>query len=309
MALIRMDAIGTKVRQHGAGPLPQEALSTPGPLVVMVHGYRFDPAQTRHCPHQHIFASHDAHPSYKARSWPRGLGIDCAGPRQLYGQIGGQRHGLAFGWGARGSIWQAHEEAARAGLALTGLLRTIHEHDPQREIHAIGHSLGARVILSALPALAPGTLGRVLLLAAAEYASAAEAALDSPAGRAARCLHVTSAENRVYDRMLGSVMPPAAPGDMVLGLARLPGLPTLRLDAPEHLAGLLAMGYDIAPPQRRVCHWSSYLRPGVFDLYRDLTGRGGAALHAEVTGLTLHECTFTPPRSWSIPLPWGANAS
>ncbi|QPM89040.1 hypothetical protein PSAL_002490 [Pseudooceanicola algae] len=296
-----MNATGTAVQAHGTPRSTSAALdplvARPGPIVVMVHGYRFEPEHPDHCPHDHIFSEAPDHPCYKAESWPRGLGI------------GALRQGLAFGWRARGSIWQAHAEAAFAGQALAGLLRRLRDADPLRPIHAIGHSLGARVILSALPELEAGTLDRVLLLAGADYASSARRALDSPAGRRARMLHVTSGENRVYDLMLRSALPPAHPGDLVLGRADLPGLPTLRLDDPRHLDGLSGLGYRVAPPQRRICHWSSYLRPGIFDLYRDLTDTCGAALHAEVSAITAPTPALAVASGWSLPLPWGANAS
>ncbi|MFE3837848.1 hypothetical protein [Pseudogemmobacter sonorensis] len=42
----------------------------------------------------------------------------------------------------------------------------------------------------------------------------------------------------------------------------------LWLDRPEVLAALARFGHRIAPPRSRICHWSSYLRPGALPLYR-----------------------------------------
>ncbi len=301
MALIRMDAIGTAVQQHGEGSAPGAALKAllmrPGPVTVMVHGYRFQPGDPLHCPHRHIFSASPDSRCHKAQSWPAGLGI---GPGRL---------GVAFGWDARGSIWQAHDRAEIAGAALAQLLREIRRLSPAREVHAIGHSLGARVILSALQDIAPGDLSRVILLAGAEHASVCSAALASPAGQRLRALHVTSGENRAYDIGLRALLPLPATGDRILGEVDLPGLSTLRLDDPAHLAGLAALGHRIAPRQRRVCHWSSYLRPGIFDLYRAICGPGGGGLMGDLKRLTAPAPVPARAPGWSLPLPWGANAS
>ncbi|WP_010141749.1 alpha/beta hydrolase [Oceanicola sp. S124] len=306
MALIRIDATGATPVAHGtATPVAagleralNEALTrAPGPpVVLMVHGFRFRPGDPLHCPHRHILSDHDSHPCRKAASWPRGLGVgeDCLG--------------LAFGWDARGTIWQAYDRAEQAGLALARVVTTIRRLDPGREIHAIGHSLGARVLLAALAALPVPALGRVLLLAGADHASHLHRALASPAGRRARLLHVTSGENLLFDMMLAGLVGSGTLGDPVLGQARHPDLPELRLDDPQHLAGLAAMGFSLARPDRRICHWSTYLRPGTFPLYRALTGPRGAALHAEVTRIAARRPL--PARTGrALPLPWGANAS
>ncbi|MBR9820816.1 MAG: alpha/beta hydrolase [Rhodobacteraceae bacterium] len=272
------------------------ARSPAGPVVLMVHGYRFLPGDPLHCPHRHILSDHAAHSCHKAASWPRGMGVgeDCLG--------------LAFGWPARGSIWQAYARAEGAGLVLARVIAEIRRLDPAREIHALGHSLGARVLLSALAALERPALGRVLLLAGADHASHLERALASPAGRRARLLHVTSAENRLFDLLLGGLVTSDTLGDRVLGQASHPDLPELRLDDPQHLAGLAALGFPLAGRQRRICHWSTYLRPGAFPLYRALTGPRGAALHAEVTRIAARRPAALTG-AWSLPLPWGANAS
>ena len=44
----------------------------------------------------------------------------------------------------------------------------------------------------------------------------------------------------------------------------------LQIDQPETLKALASLGHHIAPPHLRVCHWSAYLRPGLFGLYRTL---------------------------------------
>lgn len=271
MALLRVNATSQGVRMHlSEAPTGAalEAAGTAGPVIVMVHGFKFLPGDPRHCPHLHIFSDHDTHPCPKALSWPRALGIraDAGGPL-----------GVAFGWDARGTIWQAYAGAGHAGAALARLVSDLRRQVPERPVHAIAHSLGARVVLSALDHLDAGALNRVILLAGAEYRGTAEAMLATPAGRRCEVLNVTSRENRLYDMLLETAIAAEAPGDRALGA----GLDacnavTLRLDAPETLQALARLGHAVAPPARRVCHWSSYLRPGVFDLYAGLLAPGPA---------------------------------
>ncbi len=303
MALIRMNAWGAAARDHDTGASPAEALAPvlkrDAPIIVMVHGFRYAPGRPAHCPHAHIFRAPDD-TAQATPSWPAALGI--------HGGQGGAS-GLAFGWQARGSIWQAHAGAEVAGVALARVLRAIQRRDPGREVHAIGHSLGARVILTAMRHLPVGALSRVILLAAADHASTARTALDSRAGRQARLLHVTSGENGAYDLALHNLIPRRHAGDAILGRVDLPGLATLRLDDPAHLSGLAAIGHPVAAPERRICHWSTYLRPGAFALYAALLGPRGATLHAEVSRLTQPKAAPARAAAWSLPLPWGANAS
>jgi hypothetical protein len=301
MALIRINAWGAQVREHGTEAAADVALAPllrrDAPVIVMVHGFRYAPGRPGHCPHDHIFRAQGGGLA-GTPSWPEALGIHATGAS-----------GLAFGWQARGSIWQAHAGAEVAGAALARVLRTLKARDPGREVHAIGHSLGARVILSAMRYLPAGALARVILLNAADHASAAQAALDCPAGRRARLLHVTSAENSAYDLALHGLVGSPHHRDAILGRVDLPGLATLRLNDPAHLSGLATLGYPVAAPERRVCHWSTYLRPGTFPLYRALMGPRGAALHAEVSAMTQPKPMSARAGLWSLPLPWGANPS
>lgn len=90
-----------------------------------------------------------------------------------------------------------------------------------------------------------------------------------------------------------------------LGQARAPNLVTLELDAPATLTRLRAAGFAIAPPTHRICHWSAYLRPGVFALYR-------AVLDDSLPFHRLRSLTATDPAPrWSrlrptlgLPLPF-----
>ena len=65
------------------------------------------------------------------------------------------------------------------------------------------------------------------------------------------------------------VRPPRR-GDRMIGHTALPlpNVATLQIDHAPSLAALRRAGYRVAPPLRRICHWSPYLRPGLFPLYR-----------------------------------------
>ena len=243
------------------------ALAGDGPVIIMAHGFKFSPGHAHACPHRHILSLDPPGECRKALSWPRELGFGTGSATEGLG--------IAFGWPARGSIWHAYRQAEAAGVALARLVTEIRDVAPARPVHALAHSLGARVVLSALPHLAAGSLDRIIMLAAAEYGHHAAAALDSPAGRTAEAISITSRENDLFDFMLERLIAPPARGDRVLSqaLPRRPNTLTVQMDNPATLAALRSAGFDIAPPAARICHWSSYLRPGVFGFYRSLIRR------------------------------------
>lgn len=251
----------------GSARLPEalaDSLGGTGPVIVMIHGYKFAPGHARACPHRHILSLEPPRDCWKALSWPRELGFGA----------GRADEGLAvaFGWNARGTIWQAWSRAEAAGRALAVLIAEIRRIAPQRPVALFAHSLGARVALTALPHLQAGDIGRAIMLNAAEYGTSARAALATPAGRAAEIVNITSRENDLFDFLLERLIAAPAPGDGTLAqtMPRLPNTLTLQLDHAAALTALGDIGFTIAPPRARICHWSAYLRPGVFDLYRAL---------------------------------------
>jgi pimeloyl-ACP methyl ester carboxylesterase len=241
-----------------------EVLPPDAPVVVMIHGYRFMPGQPGHCPHEHILSLHPTPGVRRAISWPDQLGLS------------GKEAGLAvaFGWPSRGSLRDCYARAALAGAQLAALIARLRALAPDRPVDVIAHSLGARVALAALPRLDAGDLGRVILLAAAELRGVATAAMDTPAGRSVEVLNVTTEENTVFDLMLRTALTGGLGRTLGRGLARpLPNWTDLPIDDDATLAALAARGYPLDPPGRRVCHWSVYLRPGVFPLYRAILTR------------------------------------
>lgn len=273
MALLRVNAQGFEPVLHGSPqpliPALRQLLRRSGPVTVLLHGYKYQPGGI-HCPHDHLFAL--TSPASARRtprrvvSWPQQLGYGTV--PQSSGAV------LCFGWDARGSVQDAYAQAAEAGHALARLCQMIRHLDPDRAVQVFSHSMGARVALQALHHLQPGEMHRMVLMAAAEFASVAEAALRSPAGRACEVVHVTSRENDLYDflleRVLSPGMTPQSDWDPAFGthLTHLPNLRNILLDDPATLKALASLGFPIAPAERRICHWSPYLRSGVFPFYR-----------------------------------------
>ena len=249
---LRLD---TQALQRALDVLPKDA-----PVVALIHGFSFMPDLPGQCPHQHIFAQNPTSPDRRTISWPRHLGLD--------GQSG---LALACGWPARGGLWPVYGRAAQAGQALAELAHLVRHLSPERTLHVVCHSMGARVALGALPHADAGAFGRLILLAAAETRTQAQAALQTPAGRAAQVINVTTRENDLFDALFEWMVHGGRGTSVGQGLPE-PHLNwrDLWLDRPETLAGLRACGHSVAPAVGRVSHWSPYLRPGVFSVYRAL---------------------------------------
>ncbi len=163
-----------------------------------------------------------------------------------------------------------------AGRSLAVLIASIHRIAPERCIDLVAHSLGARVALSALPHLdrAPG---RIILMGAAEYASAANEALGATRRDAMpEIYNITARGNDFYDAMFETFAPAGGRGDRAIGCGlpdAPPGWLDLQLDAPHVARRLGRRGVTLGPPQRRPCHWSFYTRAGAFCLYRAILDR------------------------------------
>lgn len=268
-----------------------------GPVILMIHGFKFSPFTANSDPHRHILSAQPEKSCFKAISWPKHLGI--------LGAAKAAGHGIAFGWPARSSIWTAYQEAAVAGKALADLVMMIMA-ETDRPIHVVAHSLGARVFLSALHHLPGPAFTRVILLTGAEFRRPAIRALQTPAGKATEVVNVVSRENDLFELLLERAITPLNPLARSLGhgvQAWLPNVLDLQIDNPATQEGLYRMGFPIGQPNRRICHWSSYLRAGVFPLYR--------AFLTEPERLTLQGLKHHLPdrvsprwsRLFSIPLP------
>lgn len=267
MPLVRINADGDRAVPLDDLGAALDGLPPDAPVIALIHGYKYDPDRVAHCPHRQIL-SLDPMMARRAISWPRHLG---------FGR-GDTAEGLclAFGWNARGTIWHAHAEAARAGRALAAVLRTVHAAR-RAPVHLVSHSLGARVAMQVMEDLPARSIGRALLLAAAETRASAERAMATDAGRTAEIVNVQSRENTVFDLLFRTAIHPHRPFAPTLGAGfgrderRWLDLP---IDCARTRAHLAAQGFRIPPPARAICHWSAYLRPGLFPLYRALLREG-----------------------------------
>lgn len=255
------------------------------PVVILIHGFKYAPGVPGHCPHETILAPRAARGHWKVMSWPRHLGM---GEDALI---------LALGWPATGTIWRAYRQAGETGRALAALIAAI-----GRPVHMLGHSLGARVALSALTHAPAGSIGRLVLIAGAELRAGARAAMAAPAGAMAEVLNVTSGENTAFDLMLETVL--GFRGRAIgAGLPDLPGWTDIAVDTPASRARLARLGHRIGAPARRVCHWGLYLRPGLVPLY-------GAVIRGELPLSRLAPPVMALPATGPSPLlPFGWKAS
>ena len=264
MPILRLNAGPEGLSLHGspapALPALRRAARGTGPVMILIHGFKYDPDRRPCSPHHTIFGR-EAHPARATHgSWLRHLGFGTG--------LRDEGLALAFGWRARGNLWRAERSARAAGQHLAQVIRDMRTLNPDRPVHAITHSMGSEVIFEALHALRPGDISRIVTLTAATYASRAIAAMQTPAGRAAELFNITSRENDVFDFMYERLIAPPARGDRAMGKGLdLPNAVNVQLDCLQTLDTLPRFGGHVAPPGRRVCHWSGYTRPGALRVY------------------------------------------
>lgn len=293
MPLLQVNAEGTTPRvdcvalERALTALPDRA-----PVVVMLHGFRYAPGAGRHCPHGHILSLSPRRDVARAISWPRHL------------RLGSAEDGLAlaFGWNGRGTIWAAQSRIPAVSSALSALVTLLRQIDPDRPVDIIAHSLGARVALATLPHLAEGDIGKLLLLAPADFRSHAEAAVLSPAGHSAEIVNITCRANAMFDFCVETLLSARFQTSLAQGLSK-PARNWLDLviDDPATEAALARLGYPLRPASVRICHWQPYLRPGLFALYRALLARhlGIGQLRAALAASSDHGWSGLP----GLPLP------
>ncbi|APX11096.1 alpha/beta hydrolase [Tateyamaria omphalii] len=263
MPILRLNAGAGGLALHGspapALPALRHAARGSGPIIILIHGFKYDPGDTRFCPHSRIFGR-TRHLDNTHRQWLRPLGFAC----------GHADEGLAiaFGWRARGNLWHAQRSARAAGKALAQAIRTLRSIAPDRPVHAITHSMGSEVILEALHHLPGHAIQRIVTITGASYASVAHTALSTPAGRSAEMLNVTSRENDLFDLMFERLIAPDVSGDRAMGSGlHMPNAVNIQLDCTRTLTALTRFDGHIDQPRRRVCHWSGYTRAGALRFY------------------------------------------
>ncbi|WP_322895114.1 MULTISPECIES: alpha/beta hydrolase [unclassified Yoonia] len=259
MALIAVteDRVPTRQRLARAlADLPQGA-----PVVIMLHGLKYDPDLPLRDPFQQIFALHPASQSKRIVSWPRRLGLR-----------GANALGIGYGWRARGTLWQAHRRAGRTAAPLAHLIRRIKDVDPARPIHLIAHSLGARVALHAVTLLPAASVNRIILITAAAFECELTRAMASPAGQQAEFINIRSRANTLFDILLRLALPHWG---KTLGRGRLQArnLLDLCIDNGHSRRVLTKAGFAFAEKTAPICHWSGYLRRDACALYRAMLHR------------------------------------
>ena len=256
-------------------------VSRKAPVVVLIHGYKFHPGLPDADPHRSLFAFRPEEASWKIRSWPEGLGFaDDGGETGLC---------IGFAWPAsaghlaslvttgRNGFARVYDRAGDYGARLAELLALLQKLAPGRPVDLMAHSLGARVALAALPALAVAPR-RVILLGAAEFG---DRALDflaaAPALRPPSIYNVTTRANDLFDAMLEQFAPRRSRRERALGQGLgddgLANWLDLQLDRPDVTAWINARGIPLIPGQRRLCHWSFYTRDGALGVYQAILRR------------------------------------
>ncbi|WP_239450508.1 alpha/beta fold hydrolase [Loktanella sp. S4079] len=227
----------------------------------MVHGYKYDPSLPRSDPHRQIYAYAPQKTGKRIASWPFQLGLT---PQTALA--------VGYGWPARGTIWEAHRAAGEAAHDLAGLIQKIRGISPQRPIHIVAHSLGARVTLAALSQCQANDVARVILITPAAFAREMHRTQQSAAGQTAEFFNIHARANFLFDALLMLALPHWGPP---LGIARneYENLVDLTIDRPQTLNGLNMAGFPMTEPARRICHWSGYLRQDICAVYRALIHR------------------------------------
>ena len=242
MPMLRINAAAQGLCLHGseqpAHRLFKARSLAAGPALIMVHGYKYSPFVEGRCPHKRLF--------HKG-GWPHALG-ETSDLR------------VAFGWHARGGLRSAHTHAVERAAQLAALISHLRGCGPVR---IITHSLGATLVLAALPYLRAGDVERIVVLNGAAHLGLAQHALATPCGAQAQLFHITARENQFYDLGFETII--SGSGSMARGL-RAPNATRIQISDTRTLDGLADLGFAVAPPTRRVCHWSSYTRDGVMRL-------------------------------------------
>lgn len=273
MPILRLNASEDGLSIHGspapARPALRQAAFGTGPVVIMIHGFKYDPFSAPYSPHSTIFSLKTRPDRTDDVLWPKHLGF------------GTGRHdeglAIAFGWRARGNLWRAQRSARIAGAHLAGVVRDVKAIAPNRPIHLITHSMGSEVAFQALELLEAGSVKRLIALTAASYASRARRALQSPAGRTAELFNITSRENDLFDFIYERLIAPPERGDRAMGVGiDAANAVNIQIDCQKSLWKLAALGAQIAPASRRICHWSGYTRPGAMGFYAHLVRKPDA---------------------------------
>lgn len=287
MAYLGITATTARIRTARTGRHPEEilrrqlaALAPDAPVVILVHGYRYNPNRRDQDPQRSLYAVADTRSCRRVRSWPRGLGFSrhrrsgglCIG----FGWPASAPHVQALLFSGRTGFSEVYRNAPRHGARLGQLVNLVQAIAPGRRIDIVAHSLGARVALAALPCINQ-TPGRIILLGAAEYASVArDFVMRAGFGTPAEIYNITARFNDLYDAMFETFAPRVQGGDHAIGMGigtDIDGWVDLQLDRRDVIDWINERGVPLRPSIARSCHWSFYTQTGAFEVYRAILAR------------------------------------
>ena len=98
--------------------------------------------------------------------------------------------------------------------------------------------------------------------------------MATDAARSVQVLNVTTRANRMFDFMLEALLSGGTHASVAYGLSKpQPCWTDLRADDPAAVDALRDLGFRLGGTPAQICHWSPFLRPGLFRLYRALLER------------------------------------
>ena len=273
------------------------------PVVLMVHGFLFDPKQVvspepkdTDNPHGRVYhfvetANLAEEQKHHTTSWPMGL--------QFAEDDGGESGvAIAFGWqsqpGFASSLInhfknfyaRAYDKAGQAAWVLANVVDVLADMLPGHPIDLFCHSLGSRVVVRALAMMATRglqerlpRLGRIVILGGAEYVVEAQlmqqrlTSLRLP-GRPA-IYNIVARENDVLDKLGENFGPRTFGNSQVIGHNGLGGNRRhshwidLRIDGKALREWMLRRGMAISGdnPDSVWDHWYYYTHPGNMAFY------------------------------------------
>lgn len=277
-----------------------------GPVVVMVHGFLFDPKQVvaldpkdTDNPHGRLYhfsvGDEREEQRHHTSSWPVGLGFD------QQDQDGATGLALAFGWHSQPGFAtslishfqnfyaRAYENAGLSAWVLLNVVDIVADLLPGSRISMFCHSLGSRVVVRALAlACKHGRsdlierLGAIVILGGAEYVVEAQLLqrrlTDIGPATLPPFYNFVSRENDVLDKLGENFGPRTFGVSQVIGHngleieSRLDHWIDLQIDSAALQHWMEGAGYQVSGdrPDNVWDHWYYYTFRGNMSLYRDI---------------------------------------